>query len=125
MTKEERDAAIENLIPSIDDEFNYARQLLVKRRAYVDKFLAGEPFPPFEVEIQASSLCNLRCRWCVGHAIQRQNKVLRLPNNITPQNVHQIVDGILGCRYNDLGIDTVKFSGFIGEPFTPLSLLSF
>ena len=116
MMTEERDATIQSLVGNDAGEFNYARQLLIDRWPYVERWLAGQPFAPFEVEIQASSSCNLYCRWCVGHAIQRQHKVLHLPNNITRDNIHQVVDGILACRYDGLGIDTVKFSGFIGEP---------
>ena len=43
--------------------FNYERNLLVDKAPYLDAFVEGKPFPPFEVEIQMSSNCNLQCRW--------------------------------------------------------------
>ncbi len=96
--------------------FNYERYLLVEKAPYLDAFIENKPFPPFEVEIQMSSKCNLQCRWCIGDEIQEKKQVMRLPNNINEDNVDRVVDGIIDFEINSLGIDTVKFSGFIGEP---------
>lgn len=96
--------------------FSYERSLLMERGRYLDAFIEGASFPPFEVEIQMSSRCNLSCRWCIGREIQAQKKVLNLPNAINKDNVERIVDGIIGFREGHLGIESVKFSGFIGEP---------
>ena len=46
--------------------FNYERHILMDKAPYLDAFIDGEHFPPFEVEIQMSSNCNLECRWCIG-----------------------------------------------------------
>jgi MoaA/NifB/PqqE/SkfB family radical SAM enzyme len=96
--------------------FNYERYLLMDKGAYLDAFIQQVPFPPFEVEIQVSSRCNLKCRWCVGDEIQAKKQVLNLPNTINKSNIDTVVDGIIGFRINGLGIEKVKFSGFIGEP---------
>lgn len=96
--------------------FNYERNLLVDKAPYLDAFVEGKSFPPFEVEIQMSSQCNLQCRWCIGDEIQEKNYVMRLPNYINEDYVDKIIDGIINFRVNDLGIEIVKFSGFIGEP---------
>jgi len=97
-------------------QFNYERYLLLDKALYLEKFIEGKPFPPFEVEIQMSSKCNLHCVWCIGGEIQEKKRVLQLQNNINEKNIDQIVDGILTFRVNGLRIEKVKFSGFIGEP---------
>lgn len=104
------------LVPSDSTPFNYERYLLVEKGKYLDAFINDEPFPPFEIEIQMSSNCNLSCRWCIGNEVQDSKNVLKLQNNITTENVDNIINGIINFRINDLKIDTVKFSGFIGEP---------
>jgi len=95
---------------------NYELYLLMDKMPYLDAFIEGKPFPPFEIEIQTSSKCNLQCRWCIGEEIQAKKCVMRLPNNINEDNVDTLINGIINCRIDGLGIQTVKFSGFIGEP---------
>ncbi len=96
--------------------FSYERFLVKQKRKYLDAFIDGIPFPPFEVEIQPSSRCNIECSWCIGDAVQSDKQILNLPNNIKKSNVENIVDGIIDCNIGGLGIEAVKFSGFIGEP---------
>ena len=99
-----------------DGPFNYEKNLLIDKARYLDALVEGKPFPPFEVEIQMSSKCNLHCRWCIGDEIQERNFVLRLPDNINIDNIDNIIDSICEFRVDGLGIELVKFSGFIGEP---------
>lgn len=96
--------------------YNYERYLLIDKAPYLDAFVEGKCFPPFEVEIQTSSKCNLQCRWCIGKEVQARQRVMHLANNIAKDNVDYLIDGIMRCKINGLGIQTVKFSGFIGEP---------
>ena len=91
---------------------DYEALFLREQRPYLDRYLAGEPFPPFEVEIQMSSSCNLSCSWCVGSKLSGK----RLKNTLRANNIHRITDGLLACEINGLKIKRVKFSGFIGEP---------
>lgn len=99
--------------------YNYERNLLVDKAPYLDAFIENRIFPPFEVEIQISSKCNLQCRWCIGDKIQEKNYVQRLPNLINKDNIDKIIDGIIDFQINDLSIERVKFSGFNGEPLVP------
>jgi MoaA/NifB/PqqE/SkfB family radical SAM enzyme len=99
-----------------DSPMNYEYNMLKKRWGHIKAVLLGEKIPPFEVEIQTSSRCNLSCFWCIGDNIQTMNEVTRLPNNITADNVSRITQSLIDYKKGDLGIDTVKFSGFIGEP---------
>ena len=91
---------------------DYEALFLREQQPYLDRYLANEPFPPFEVEIQMSSSCNLSCSWCVGSKLSGK----RLPNTLRANNIHRITDGLLACEINGLKIKRVKFSGFIGEP---------
>jgi len=114
--KEEVVDKLKKFIRPGNSPFNYERYLLMDKASYLDAFIEDKPFPPFEVEIQVSSKCNLQCRWCIGDEIQEKNYVMRLPNYINEDNVDRIVEGIVNFKINNLGIEVVKFSGFIGEP---------
>jgi len=93
----------------------YARILVKEKRNYLNAFIKKIPFPPFEVEVQMSSNCNLQCSWCIGDEVQQDKKVLNLPNRIRRDNEGCILDGIIDCEIGGLKIESVKFSGFIGE----------
>ena len=95
---------------------HYSSILLHKKSKYLDKFIENKPFPPFEVEIQMSSHCDLFCKWCIGGELQEKKRVLKLGNRIKGPLVDKIVDDIINLKIDGLGIETVKFSGFIGEP---------
>jgi len=103
-------------IGTLIKDSHYARILAIDKAPYLDSFIRGESAPPFEIEIQPSSRCNLKCHWCIGAEIQAQNHVLDLPNSINADNIGRIIEGILETRKNGLGVEIVKFSGFIGEP---------
>ena len=102
--------------PADNEPFNYERYLCCDKAPYLDAFINDVAVPPFEVEIQMSSRCNLSCLWCIGAEVQSSKQVLNLPNTLNKNNIDRVVDGILNMRINGLTIDTVKFSGFIGEP---------
>lgn len=103
---------------------SYVRNLIYDKRwerrfnkmPYLERFIENKPFPPFEVEIQMSSKCNLNCAWCIGQEIQDSCSVSRLPNFQSVTTMQNIVKGILNFRVDGLRIEIVKFSGFIGEP---------
>jgi len=118
--KSEIKASLESYLSIAKDAtFAYERFLVIKKRKYLDSFIDQIPFPPFEVEIQMSSKCNLECSWCIGDEVQLGKKVLNLSNSITNDNVDNIVEGIISCEIGGLRIEAVKFSGFIGEPLLP------
>lgn len=96
--------------------FNYERYLLEKRWEHIKAVLQGKVIPPYEIEIQPSSICNLSCEWCVGRSIQVKRGVLRLPDQIKEEYVDEICDGIINYKVDQFKVDTIRFSGFIGEP---------
>lgn len=109
----------EDIAPKVNQSFLSAGpNLAVYRKMcpYICAFLEGRPFSPFEVEIQMSSTCNLNCQWCIGKEMQSDIKNMRLSNNIRGDKINEIVEGIIDCKIGGLGINAVKFSGFIGEP---------
>lgn len=102
----------------------YVRNLIYDKRwerkfskmPYLERFIENKPFPPFEVEIQMSSNCNLNCAWCIGKEIEDSLSVLRLPDYLDIENIQKIVDDILNFQIDGLKIEIIKFSGFSGEP---------
>ncbi len=105
----------------------------------------GAIVPPYEVLIHPSSGCNLRCTWCIGDHVpvelwdeDREQLVLldaakdapaRLPDVMAvPENMLEVVRGVADYRveagYRQAGedhcgvfkVETVSFSGLIGEP---------
>ncbi len=112
-------AIINRLAPFVEDPNDgyFERDLLFAQGEYLEAFVSGRVFPPFEVEIQLSSKCNLSCSWCVGAAVQdRRTHTLLLPNSIDQSNVLELVRGLIDCEIGGLRIKTVKFAGFTGEP---------
>jgi len=121
---------LKRLRPFLTDKksspYNYTRNLLCEKTPYLLKFIKGELFPPFEIEVQMSSTCNLKCRWCIGQETQNRNLVKSLSNNLhsrivdNPQRrmfkIENVVEGIKNFEIDGLKIKLVKFSGFIGEP---------
>lgn len=95
---------------------NYVRNLVCTKSRYLEAFVENRPFPPFELEIQMSSRCNLQCRWCIGAEVQQQRSVPRLPDNLDEAKIEKVIDDIIDFKENGLGVELVKFSGFIGEP---------
>lgn len=105
----------------------------------------GAVVPPYEVLIHASSGCNLRCDWCIGDHVplelwdeEREQLVMldaakdapeRLADNLAvPANMLKLVTDITDYRVEagfrqggrdfsaSFGVQTVSFSGLIGEP---------
>ena len=116
----------EEIIKALEKDLSrpYVRSLIYDNRwerkfskmPYLERFIENKPFPPFEVEIQMSSKCNLNCAWCIGKEIQDSCLVLKLPdfhNEITMRN---IINGILDFTIDGLKIEIVRFSGLLGEP---------
>ncbi|MBU0630491.1 MAG: SPASM domain-containing protein [Candidatus Margulisbacteria bacterium] len=108
---------------------NYEKHLVQQQWSRILKVLQGKVVPPYEVEIQPSSACNISCIWCIGESIQNANQVIRLPNALKKtKDMLKVVAGIVDYkvrdnyteggehRMRDYRVETVKFSGFIGDP---------
>lgn len=105
----------------------------------------GAIVPPYEVLIHPSSGCNLRCTWCIGDHVpmelwdeDHEQLVLldaakeapkRLPDVMArPDNMLEVIRGIVDYqveaeyrqagedRHGTFKVETVSFSGLIGEP---------
>jgi sulfatase maturation enzyme AslB (radical SAM superfamily) len=120
--EETAERTIEILWPYLSN--TYVRNLIYDKRwekkfskmPYLERFIENKPFPPFEVEIQVSSNCNLNCAWCIAKEIKNNPSVLRLPDYLNIQNIQKIVDDILNFQIGGLKVEIIKFSGFSGEP---------
>jgi MoaA/NifB/PqqE/SkfB family radical SAM enzyme len=93
-------------------EFDYENLFLKTQQEYVKLLCQNKLCPPYEVEIQMSSVCNMFCDWCIGKELRNR----RLPNLITKDNIENIINDLLSYEVNGLKINRFKFSGFMGEP---------
>lgn len=104
---------------------NYERFLLQSDsdKNRVVAILEGKIVPPFEVEIQPSSACNLRCKHCFGKDYPR------LFNKMGKKEFDILGDKIDEFKENDFEIEIVKFCGTTGEPlvnpYTPYAIEMF
>jgi sulfatase maturation enzyme AslB (radical SAM superfamily) len=82
--------------------------------------LDGKIVPPFEVEIQPSSTCNLKCKHCFG------KNYPRLSNKMGKKEFDLLANRIDKFKENGFEIEIVKFCGTTGEPlvntYTPYAL---
>lgn len=108
-------ARLQSVLEEGGSGFPLDRLLLTARRPYLDAFVEGRSFPPFEVEIQPTSRCNLKCTWCMGTG-GHGTKPEMLPNALSATNVDAVIDGILATEVGGLRIEAVRFAGFTGEP---------
>jgi MoaA/NifB/PqqE/SkfB family radical SAM enzyme len=89
---------------------DYERQLVEKHSDRVSYILEGGFPPPVELEIQPTSLCNLRCKHCFGRFYDR------LPNRMGEEELGEIAEKVSEFRKDGFGIETVKFCGTTGDP---------
>ncbi|MBS3149987.1 radical SAM protein [Candidatus Woesearchaeota archaeon] len=90
--------------------YNYEKQLLRQHFKRVALILKGNLVPPYELEIQPTSKCNLRCDHCFGKACKR------IPDKLGKKGMEEIARKVEDFRYDDLKIDNIKFCGITGEP---------
>lgn len=91
---------------------DHERQLIEKHEDRMLAIFQGKIVPPYEVEIQPTSLCNLNCKHCFGKALTSK----RLENKIGRKELEIIAERINEFRENEFQIETVKFCGTTGEP---------
>jgi MoaA/NifB/PqqE/SkfB family radical SAM enzyme len=89
---------------------DYGRQLMTEHFDRVEAILEGKVVPPYEIEIQPSANCNLRCKHCLGRDFSKLGDILGFREMV---NIAKQVDDF---RDNGFGIETVKFCGTTGEP---------
>jgi MoaA/NifB/PqqE/SkfB family radical SAM enzyme len=103
------------------NHFNYEHFLLSDQKEYLRAFLRGDPFPPFEAELQITSKCNLHCRWCIGKQMAVHSGMTLPVSRIDESNIGKIVDHLCAFRTGNLRISLVKISGLAGDPLAPES----
>ncbi|MFA4953212.1 MAG: radical SAM protein [Candidatus Pacearchaeota archaeon] len=89
---------------------DYERQLVRDQKKRIEAILRGENPPPYEVEIQPSSKCNLACEHCFGKCYKR------LPNLLGKKEIKRIAEEIRDFQENGFKIEVAKFCGTTGEP---------
>lgn len=97
--------------------FNYELDLISNRWEYIKRILInGDIIPPFEVEIQPASNCNLSCSWCVGIKSRGRREKISLPELMNEENAKILADHIINYKVDTFKVETVKISGFMGDP---------
>jgi MoaA/NifB/PqqE/SkfB family radical SAM enzyme len=91
--------------------YPHYEKILLKDSKRVEVILEGKNPPPYEVEIQPSSLCNLKCKHCEGRNYKR------LPNLMDKKEIREIAKKINDFKQNGLKVEVAKFCGTTGEPF--------
>lgn len=92
--------------PPCDYEF----QLLKDHFPRVKAILQGKIVPPYELEIQPSSYCNLKCDHCFGRYYDK------IPGHINKEELRAIANKVYNFRENGFKIDVIKFCGTTGDP---------
>ncbi len=85
--------------------------LLQKRSDRVFEILEGRNPPPYELEIQPSSVCNASCKFCWAKDFEKLEDKLN-----TLDGMERILEQVLSFRKNGFEIEIVKFCGSTGEP---------
>ncbi|MCK9595992.1 radical SAM protein [Candidatus Pacearchaeota archaeon] len=89
---------------------DFERQLIKDHSDRVKAILEGKNPPPYEVEIQPYSICNLKCSHCFG----KNEK--KLPNYIDEKGMEEIARKIDEFKEDGFKIEVAKFCGTTGEP---------
>jgi molybdenum cofactor biosynthesis enzyme MoaA len=100
------------LISRSDKPFDYEKQLFNEHFDHVLSTLNGESPPPYEIEIQPTSVCNLRCKHCFGTALTSN----RIEDKMGKEEFKTLAKRISEFDEDKLKIETVKFCGTTGEP---------
>lgn len=108
---------------STDGILGFERFLIIDKAKWFDLFIRKYPTPPIQIDWQLSSVCNLRCRWCVGQSVNTDNEFSMLTDNMNLEKIYAIAERIAQLCISGITIETVQFSGFTGEPLIHWSLL--
>ena len=96
---------------------NYEAQLLRDHPKRIKEILAGNLVPPYELEIQTTSRCNLKCSHCLGRDFQRIN------HSMNQEDLELMLYRADEFKEGEFQIDTIKFCGSTGEPLlNPVTL---
>ena len=123
----------------IPGRFNELDVLRRHRERYTAA-MQGHNVPPYEVMIHGSSVCNLTCDWCIGDHVPMttddgtgrlitisaaKTEQTILPDGLKdPAAMQRLAEQIIAFKRvvpteagdQQFGIETVNFSGLIGEP---------
>lgn len=85
-------------------------KLMLRDYPRIRAILQGKIVPPQQVEIQPSSACNLRCKFCFGRDYKR------LPKRMGKKEIQEIARKIDEFQEDEFEIGTVNFCGTTGDP---------
>lgn len=95
---------------------DYEATLLRDHYKRVEFILDGGNPPPYELEIQPSGRCNLKCKHCWGFTLPR------LEDKLEEEDISRIAQEISDYKVQGFGVETIKFCGTTGDPLvSPLT----
>lgn len=105
----------------IPSTFNEVSVLKKYETRFLHALNHGTVLPPYEIIIHPSSVCNLRCQWCIGgHVLEEKGSDKnsgRFPNLLNdPENMEKVIRGVVDYKKDGFGVENVSFSGITGEP---------
>jgi len=89
---------------------DYERQLLHDHSKRVLAILKGKIIPPYELEVQPSGICNLKCKHCFGKTYPRIIHMLSI------DDFAEIAMQASDFTVQEFDIQTLKLCGTTGEP---------
>ena len=96
---------------------DYSKTLLQEHPERVKYILEGGYPPPYELEIQPFSDCNLKCNHCFGKNYEK------IPHKMTKEALEVLAKKAANFEQDGFKIDIVKFCGTTGEPlFNPATI---
>ncbi|MDD5456183.1 MAG: radical SAM protein [Candidatus Margulisbacteria bacterium] len=112
---------IENFICENSNEatylpYDYIKYFYQKLKPYINNWIKNIHMPPYELEWQISSQCNLRCVYCIGSRVSTSADDTGLKDVFTEDNVIRVAHAIAKLEINNLRVSLVKFSGLRGDP---------
>lgn len=111
---------VDLLMPYLKNKQNrylsYERFLVFEHFNRFENFLREKPFPPIQIDLQVSSICNLSCAWCIGKFVTSENSMCNLKNSMSEEAFDKVLREIVEMNIDGMKVETVMFSGLVGEP---------
>lgn len=97
--------------PSVPS-FNYERWLL-REPNRIKAWLSKKVIPPFEIEVQPTTYCSLRCTHCIGRQFSAGNSAPG--SRLTTADLRHF-ESVFQWKQGKLKVERIRISGLTGDP---------
>lgn len=106
--------SVEQLIAEEEGNIGYRAKFMGEQLPYLEAFLEDRVVPPYEIEVQSSSVCNAKCDHCFAHeTLKGATKSKEL---LRDESMDHIMTKILEAEAYGLRVESIKFVGSCGDP---------